>query len=148
VSDRRWQSALGHRGGTPALGLSEQGWRDELFQGMDKGHLAGSDGNQVARDQGCCGVDPATVDQGAIAGAQVANPPASLLKKDFRVPSAGPFVSDRDRIGGGASHDQTPTLFQSKYVRPAISLANNQVSRRAVWLHRIMRRNTLDEMVR
>jgi hypothetical protein len=116
--------------------LSVQRRRDELLERVGEGHAARSDDDLVACGQEVRRLDPFSIDEGAVPGPQIANPPFSPLKIDLGVLSAGSLVRNRNFVGRSASDDERTNFFQPKYVRPAISLANYEVGRWAVWLHR------------
>jgi hypothetical protein len=73
-------------------------------------------------------LDPFSVDEGSISRAEVLDPPNVVFAIDFGMFAAGPLVRDGDRVRGSAADDQSDPFFQTKNVRPAISLANNQIS--------------------
>ena len=59
--------------------------------------------------------------------------------------TAGAFVGDWDFVGRSPSNDQGTARFQAKNVRPTVSLPNNEVCRRIVWLHQLATEITLEE---
>ena len=95
---------------------------------MNKSHQARGDQDLFAGNQGMGSLDPFAVDEGSVSRSEILDSPNVVFAVDFRMFSARPLVGNGNRVRGSAADDQSDPLFQAKNVRPAISLANNQIS--------------------
>ena len=110
--------------------------RDDFVERACKSQSARADSDLIARDEGFGLIQFLSIEESTISGPQVADFPFSRFEKNFGVSAARSFVGNRDFVGRSPADDKWMAGFQAKNVCPAVSLANNEVCRRIVWLHR------------
>jgi hypothetical protein len=103
---------------------------------MDKSHSARCNRYLISWGKRLRSVDLGSVQKSAVTGSQVPKYPVAVLEKYFSVTAAGTLIGDWNFVRGSPADYQGLASFQTKNVGPAVSLANNQVGRLVVWLHR------------
>ena len=110
--------------------------RNDFFQRICKSHSARCNGNLTPGNQSLRTLKLDSVNKSTVAGAQIPNFPGSIFEKNLCVTPARSFVGYGNFVGRSSANDQRTPRVQTKNVRPAGSLANNEVSGQIVWLHR------------
>lgn len=136
MGNRRWKIRLGLGSGRIARTLRIGCRRNIIGQRMDKSHSARCNRYLISWGKRLRSVDLGSVQKSAVTGPQVPKYPVTVLEKYFSVTAAGTLIGDWNFVRRSPADYQGLASFQTKNVGPAVSLANNQVGRLVVWLHR------------